>query len=462
MTAMNSAQIYSAIEEIAAVSGKNDKIDLLKKYMLSGDFSRVIGYALDPFITFGVRPRRHTSFAGNFTFDSETFGLLEKLRTRQLTGFKAASSIEAQFNRLDAGSCELLWRIINKDLKAGFSEESVNKAVKGFFKSFPYQRCSLPKDTNLGKWDWEKGVISQVKADGMFFNGDIEEASVSMRSRQGQPFPEEAFYDVIQDLRQIYGEHPVQVHGELLVLDENGDICAREVGNGHLNRVIKGGELPAGHKIIAQLWDMIPLKDVQPKGRSVQPYAQRLRLLNQKIQFNKLTNVSLIETRIVRSLEEAYQHYADALLRKLEGTVIKKPTAIWKDGTSKEQIKLKLEADCELEVVGFEEGKEGAKTAKTFGSLKLATSCRKLVVNCSGFPDALRQEIHDNRDDWMGAIVSARANSIMFSDNLDKKPHSLFLPRFIERRTDRTEADDFDRVCWQFDNAIKLVLEEGA
>ncbi|MEG0063018.1 MAG: hypothetical protein RR740_00295 [Pseudomonas sp.] len=463
MTAMNSAQIYSAIEQIAAASGKNDKVDLLKKYLTeSGDFVRVIGFALDPFITFGVRPKRHTGFAGNFTFDHDTFGLLEKLRLRILTGNDAALAIEEQYNRLDAGSAELLWRIINKDLKAGFSEESVNKASKGFFRTFPYQRCSLPKDTKLGEWDWEKGIISQIKADGMFFNGDVEETSVSMRSRQGQPLPEEPYRDVVNDLRKIYGEHAVQTHGELLVLDADGNICPREIGNGHLNRVNKGGALPDGFRIIAQLWDMIPLKDVQPKGKSAQPYAQRLRLLNQKIQFNKLTSVSLIETRIVKSLEEAYQHYADALMRKLEGTVIKKPTALWKDGTSKDQIKLKLEAECELEVIGFEEGKEGAKTAKTFGSLQLATSCRTLVVNCSGFTDALREEINDDRESWMGAIVTVRSNSVMLSDDLEKKPHSLFLPRFIDRRTDRTDADDFDRVQWQFENAIKVIVETGA
>lgn len=459
---MNSIQILAALDEISATSSKNEKIELLKKYLGSTNFSQVITLALDPFITFGVRPKRHTGFVGNFPFDSRTFDLIERLRTRSLTGAVAAAAIGTEFNRLDADSAELLWRVLNKDLKAGFSEESVNKASKGFFKSFPYQRCSLPKDTNLSKWDWENGIISQIKADGMYMNGDIEATGVSMRSRQGQPFPEDAYLGVIADLQHIYRDQPVQVHGELLVVDDKGQICAREIGNGHLNRVNKGNPLPAGHRIIAQLWDMIPLADVQPKGKCNQPYAERLKSLSRRIELGSMANVSLIETRIVHSLSEAYEHYGDALRRKLEGTVIKKPSAYWKDGTSKDQIKLKLEADCELEIIGFEEGKEGAKTAKTFGSLRLATSCGTLVVHCSGFTDDLRAEINRDREDWLGGFVTVRSNAIMFSDNPEKKPHSLFLPRFVERRYDRIEADDFERVKWQFDNAIKLVLEEGA
>ena len=57
------------------------------------------------------------------------------------------------------------------------------------------------------------------------------------------------------------------------------------------------------------------------------------------------------------------------LSRGKEGVVLKNPTAIWRDGTSKEQVKLKLELDCDLKVIGFEEG-EG-KFAGTLSSFAL-------------------------------------------------------------------------------------------
>ncbi|WP_370601849.1 hypothetical protein [Pseudomonas nitroreducens] len=37
------------------------------------------------------------------------------------------------------------------------------------------------------------------------------------------------------------------------------------------------------------------------------------------------------------------------------------------------------------------------------------------------------------------------------------KPYSLFLPRFVEERLDRSVADDLQRIEEQFENAIKMV-----
>ncbi|HGP4208885.1 MULTISPECIES: hypothetical protein [Pseudomonas] len=137
----------------------------------------------------------------------------------------------------------------------------------------------------------------------------------------------------------------------------------------------------------------------------------------------------------------------------LEGTIIKKPEAIWFDGTSKDQVKLKLEAPCELEVVDFLPGK-GAN-AKTFGSLLCKSSCGQLVVGVSGFKKKKREEIHLNRDTWRGMIITVRSNQIM-RPKKPGKPYSLFLPRFVEERLDKSVADDLVRIEEQFENAIRM------
>lgn len=457
---MNSTQIYSAIEEIAAEPSKNEKEKLVKQYMEKDLFRDVLRQALDPFITFGIRPKR-TGGSGLGTFDTGTFEMLNKLASRSLTGTSAQLAVCEEMARLDAGSSELLWRIINKDLKAGFGESTVNKAHKGFFKSFPYQRCALPKDTDLTKWPWAQGVLSQLKADGMYTNVNVEQDSVLLSTRQGNPLPLKGFESLVAEL-SVSLKSDTQSHGELLVFNaKQGRIEPREIGNGQLNRVIQGGEFDEGCYPILELWDQIPLSAVVPKGSYTSAYVGRLRGLNAQLRAVDAKLVRVIETRVVKSLKEAYQHYAEKLKEGKEGTVVKHPEAIWRDGTSKEQIKLKLEAEVELLVVGFEEGKEGAKTAKTFGSLQLASADGKLRVNCSGFTDALRLEIHENRADWMNAIVTVRSNGIMFSVNPDE-PHSLFLPRFVERRYDKDFADDFTRIKEQFEAAIDLIVAQAA
>lgn len=464
---MNSIQVMEAIEKIANTPGKNDKLALLTVYMADPDFENVMVATYNPFITYGIRPKRSQLESVNGEFNAKTWELLSNLATRKLTGDAAARAVSAELLRLDSKSTELLWRIINKDLKAGFSESSLNKVKKGLIPEFPYQRCSLPKEANIEEWPWQTGIISQIKADGMFFDGNVETGIVNMTSRQGQPLPPEPFEAVAAQLQFIFGvigkatefKEGMQAHGELLVLNEHGETLHRKVGNGLLNKVIGGKPLPDGHKIIAMLWDVIPLKSAVKKGSTDIAYLHRLKFLSSAIGYLKASRaemlVELIETKIVRSYEEAMEHYMDARRRKLEGTVIKKPTMIWKDGTSKDQVKLKQEVPVELEVYGFEEGKEGAKTALTFGSLKCKTKCDQLRVDVgTGFSDELRAEINASREDWIGAVITVKSNEIMYAAR-GKLTHSLFLPVYEERRFDKSEADTFEQVVKQFDEAVK-------
>ena len=54
----------------------------------------------------------------------------------------------------------------------------------------------------------------------------------------------------------------------------------------------------------------------------------------------------------------------------------------------------------------------------------------------------------------MNKIAVIRSNGIMYSTKAGKK-HSLFLPRLIEVRDDKTVADSFAEVEAQFAAAIK-------
>jgi DNA ligase-1 len=464
---MNSRNVMKAIEEIAFVSGKNDKQALLTRYMAEADFLSILSLALNPFVTFGVRPARYTGFAGNFVWGESTFILLKDLQDRTLTGDAAKAAIETEYKRLDEKSAELLWRVMNKDLKAGFGENSVNKVKKDFIPCFPYMRCSLPKDSKLDEWPFNTGVISQIKADGMFFDGNIDKTFVNFTSRQGQPFPSSPSFDrLAEQFRIAFGglltedfEAGAQTHGELLVEDSAGNILAREVGNGMINKLIQGTELQPGYTLTAVLWDVIPLTSAVKKGSYNVPYLNRLRMLNSAVGMLRAKRedslIAIIETKVVRSYQEAMDHYMAARRRKQEGTIVKKPTMIWKDGTSKDQVKLKQEVPVELEVFDFEEGKEGAKTELTFGSLMCRTSDSLLEVNVgTGFSDELRREINEAREEWIGAIITVKSNEIMVSKD-GKKKHSLFLPVYVDRRLDKSVADTYAQVVEQFDNAVE-------
>lgn len=452
----NSKTAFASIQTIAGTASKNEKAILLAAHMKDELFKKVCQYAYDPFKTYGVAklPASDLRFSECNPFDEHTWSLLDDLIARRLTGHQARDAIASELVALDVDSAELLKRILRKDLRAGFSEASCNKASKGMIPSFPYMRCCLPKDANLDEFDWKLGVLSQEKADGMFANLNVETESVTLTSRQGSPFPMEAFGELIKDANERLGPGN-QYHGELLVR-KGGVIAPREIGNGILNSILSGGSFEADEVPVYQVWDCIPLSSVKSKGKYEVAYLKRLTTIKWQLRSVTGTAIELIDARVYHSLADAYQHYRDLLAKGKEGTIIKNPHMIWKDGTSKEQVKLKLEADVDLKVVGIVPGKEGGKNEGRAGSLACVTSCGGLLVDVTVKNEAMRDRIDAANDDWIGRIIVVRANAVM-SPSASNDLASLFLPRMVEHdyRTDKTEADSLQRVRDQFAAAVK-------
>ena len=84
---MSSDLILEKIEAIAATSSKTAKEDMIRASAELEGFQDVLEAALNPFKTYGIakRPDTHRS-GGNGTFNSDTWHLLENLRTRNQIG----------------------------------------------------------------------------------------------------------------------------------------------------------------------------------------------------------------------------------------------------------------------------------------------------------------------------------------------------------------------------------------
>jgi DNA ligase-1 len=464
MIDMTSDQAFKAIEKIASVSSKNEKEALVKQYLQFATFKRVCVCAYDPFLTYGmdkVPAREPEKYApGETQFTGAVWDMLDSMAKRALTGNAAREEVHKWMQLLTPESSELLKRIIKKDLRAGFTDGTLNRVHKGLVSEFPYMRCSLVKDVKLATWPWEQGVISQEKADGMFANVDHEVGGGGVRitSRQGTPFPLVELEDLVEAIRATL-KPGTQTHGELLVEFRRSDgiwqTLPREQGNGLLNSIAQDGLLEDDYRVLFYAWDQIPLAAVQPKGKFAQGYKSRLTDLLAQIKARPANNdaVRLIQTRVVKSLAEAYAHYRELLAVGKEGTIIKHPAATWKDGTSKEQVKLKLEVDVDLRAKKFVPGT--GKNEATFGSIRFESEDGLLVVDVSGFTDARRKELHAKREEVLEQIGTVKANSIMVPSE-EGKPYSLFLPRIVEfPRADKREADSLQRVKEQFEAAVR-------
>jgi DNA ligase-1 len=445
---MNGNSIFLLIDTISRTSSKNEKISMLQKFKDDELLARVLYYTYNPFKNYGLShaPQPETEGPQDLSMYEPAWVLLRSLIDRRTTGHEALRGIQHVLNQLNAPNAELFRRILNKDMRAGLSESTINKVFKGLLPEFPYMRCTLPKGSNMDKWNWADGIYVQEKADGSFadVNKDAQ-GSVWVTSRQGSPYPEWCLG--IEDEVAFFLPYGTQTHGELTV-HFRGVLLPRKEGNGILNSLLQGGNLPEGHHVHFHAWDQIPIEEVAPKGRYEVPYKERYEGLLDQLRHGG-DYLHIIPTKVVKSKAEAWDYYREILDQGREGVICKHPLLIWRDtGSSgeKNQVKLKLEFTVELKVVGLVPGKPGKKTADTFGSLLCQSACGKLEVGVSGLTDADRAR----GSDWIGSIVSVTANDIMLEP---EGVSSLFLPRLEEERLDKREADTLDQIKATFEAA---------
>lgn len=438
---MNSTDILHLIELIGETSKTTSKIELLKEFLEDETFLKIVQYAYDPLINFGVLSVGPVANFGDGHFTGETFELLEKLSRRELTGFAAHSAIHKELCKLTPGSEDLFLRILNKDLRAGIGDKSINAARSGTIHVMPYMRCALLKEVKPETFPWATGVFVQLKADGMFTNVTYHDSeNIIFQTRKGIAFIGKLLGSIFKEIKEFL-KPGYQYHGELLVY-YNGKLLKRKEGNGVLNRVIKSGIAPdPGYTFEYVVWDAVKINVILGDKGPQDPYKLRLLFLDQWTQ--NASQVKTIEYTIAYSLDEA-KKFAKAQQKKgLEGAVFKHPEMPWMNGDSKLQVKLKAEFCTELRAIAMNPGT--GKNEKYFGSLLCVSECCDLVVNVSGFTDAERKDIFNNWDStYKNSILSVTFNELITSEK--KEEYSLFLPEASEWRFDKDTADTLDKI----------------
>lgn len=356
---------------------------------------------------------------------------------RFYTGNAMLTRLAHVYNGLTPEDAELYKMMLLKDIKAGIGAKQINKVWPNLIPVQPYMRCSLPSDVDTSKWDWKAGVYSQVKADGMYCAISNNKAV----TRNGNCFDIKSFPKELQAaIRDI--PDGVELNGELVVYLRGSDIALdRKTSNGLLNSLLKSGELLDGrYNVFYFIWDY------QSESTAYASYQYRYNALLEY--FKDCACLTMIETRICFTPEQAQEHLKQCLSKGLEGTVLKNPKGLWKDGTSKDIVKNKIVADIELLCYDVYEGSGKAKGK--LGGVCLRSSDSIVQVNCgTGFSDKQREEYWKHPP--IGCITHITANDLV----QDKRTgaYSLFLPSFQEIRTDKNEADDFQKIKAIINNA---------
>jgi hypothetical protein len=435
-------KVKEILDLIAATSSRNEKEDILRENADNVVLRQVVFLALNPFRNFYIRkiPQYTPADARDPRISMISLEValnsLDMITSRIYTGNKAIEFLARLLSNLAADDAKVLEYVIKKDLRCGVQRSTANKIWKDLIPEYPCMLAAAFDQKLVDKIKFP--AYAQLKADGMRFNAIVRNDKVEYFSRSGKEINILGSLDAdFIALSEGVGMDSVVFDGELLVMYPGGEIAPRQIGNGILNKAVKGTiSQREADMVCAVLWDVISYESFV-LGLDKTPYEKRI---------EKLTHLGVeqrlmfIDTRVVNSLDEARTVFEDFLASGQEGIILKDRSMPWESKRSKKQIKFKAELECELLVTSWNEGT--GKHSGRLGALTCETSDAALIVNVgSGFSDAQRDEY--TPENIVGQIITVKYNGVIEDVNGE---HSLFLPRFVEVRLDKSSADSFKQL----------------
>lgn len=388
--------------------------------------------AFDSMITFGLKqiPEKTDADGAGLPWESFTLALTGFV-TRQVTGNTARDMIAAMMKSATKREWNGWYRrILIKDMRAGFSETTVNKVVGKSHKKYliPVFSCQLAHDSNGHENKVTGKKIIEVKLDGVrvitiaYPDGRVDQFSRNGKELVNFPHIKEQISKVAKRF-----DKPMVLDGE--IMSSSFQDLMKQV---HRKSDVKSDDA------ILNLFDVMALTSFE-EGVCNAPQSERSKWLSlwHTVHEEMLPNVSIVGQELVDlDTVEGQQRYkeinAQAIAGGYEGIMIKDPEAGYECKRSVAWLKLKPFIEVSLEVVAVEEG-----TGRNIGKLG-AFVCegdddgRRICVNVgSGFSDINRDLYWTGREEVLQKVVEVRADAV--TQNQDGT-YSLRFPRFLRFR----------------------------
>jgi DNA ligase-1 len=427
---------YRVISDLETHSSRLNKEQILEAQAEAGndELFQGLNLAFNAMITFGLKqiPEKKDEDGPGLSWDMFTL-VLTGFTTRNVTGNTARDAVTKMMKTATKAEWNGWYRrILIKDMRAGFSENTVNKVVEKKWPNYaiPVFSCQLAHDSanHEGKVSGEK--LIEVKLDGVrvltivYPDGRVDQFSRNGKELVNFPHVKEQISAVVKQDPPPYA----------LVLD--GEIMSGTFQD--LMKQIHRKSSATANDAVLNLFDFIPLADFE-KGEWDKSQTTRSAMLKAWFEKNEeaLPNLTVVGQELVNLDTDAgktrYKEINNmAIAGGYEGIMLKDPTAGYKCKRSVAWLKLKPFIEVSLTVTAVEEG-----TGKNVGKLG-AFVCegtddgKDIVVNVgSGFADDQRIVYWDNADSIIGDIVEVRADAI--TQNQDGT-YSLRFPRFLKFR----------------------------
>lgn len=443
---MKSNLIFDVIGMIASTASKNAKEAIIKHHSVDEDFKKVLVAAYDPFVTYGIgekslpdKPIEHV-FDPEQQFDDTTWQILDLLAKRKLTGNYAREAVMNELTRLSPRSSLLFKRILCKDLRAGFSESTINKAIPGLVPTFD---CMLAHKYADHKRKLKFPLYAEPKLDGVRVLTFVTESEVRFFSRAGKEFS--TFDHLKEPVKRMVSEW-LAAHPENLKLDSSWVIDS-EVVSGSFNKTVSEVRRKDDQALDAKIYifDILPMQTFRGGTKEGCKLAgdytsRRIRLKSLFNYAKKEDPIRLLPRFVVTKEAEIHALYEEMRANGLEGLIIKDPKGLYHRRRNHAWAKIKAEESVDVPIVDAFEG-EG-KYVGMLGGLVVNYNGVRVSVG-GGFTDEQRKQFWyawlnvsgDPEFDLCRSMMEGRLIEVQYHEVTPDG--SLRHPRFIRFRDDK-------------------------
>lgn len=427
--------IYDVVQKLKAEGSSKAKIQILKDNE-SDLLKRVLLATYDYRVTYGIKQIPQYDF--RYTVPIQTLDcaldLLIEFGKRKITGNAASDALANMLYSLNRGDAEVVKLVIARDLGCGISTKTINKAFPDLIPIFELMACE--KLNSKTEKHLKFPCYAQLKYDAARVCVIVKSGLVTYYTRNGSVYQlsnkqlDDVFINASCGYNMVYD-------GELYQLGADGKPEPRTISNGVANKLIHGTATEEQQqKAMISLWDVVPLAsfelglyDMGYEGR----YDEILKCFPEAFH---------PETHICNTLEEVKELGRSYITQGQEGIIAKNMDGIWERKRVFDCLKVKQEIVSDMLIIGMEEGT--GKNAGRLGNLIVQSSCGKVITGVGifkGMDESIRDDLWKNSP--VGKIAAVLHNGIVTGKD---GTHSIFLPRVIELRFDKTEADDYQKI----------------
>ena len=211
--------LQSFIDEMNDSSSGNYKIETIKKHSDSKFLQMIFNYTYNPYKKYNVTSKnckKNSDLLGHANTYGSIFTILNDLANRVSTGHTSIANVN-RFILENIQHENLIYNIIDRDLKMGASTSSINKVIPGCIPTF---KVALANPYNVKRVDFKSGDwYGSRKLDGVRCICRKENDIVTFFSRSGKEFL--TLGNLENEILKIPGNFILD--GEICMVDKDGN-----------------------------------------------------------------------------------------------------------------------------------------------------------------------------------------------------------------------------------------------